>query len=458
MATHSCSVPGAPEEDDVEHDRLRSVGLLTAGLAHELRNPLSLVLVTAEEMLGTAASGNASANARRGQRQLKLVRREALRAARLIESVLAYARGGAPEPERVAVVEAIAEARELWQLSRRPHWARMSWRPGAEGVGWVWAPRGALEQVLLNLFLNAEQALARCGRRGTITVRLLTGDTCIGVEVADDGPGLPEAVRRRLFQPLPAATHRLCGGAGCNREARGGHADDSEANRVRPAGTGLGLFVAHSLVRSMGGLIRVDTSDRGTCFRIELPLGGRERRLREYVVPTAPAIRETRLPARRLLLIEDDHAVLDFLVAVLQRRGHRVDVARSPHEALRRLELAEQHPMPDPTHNSIHDSRGGGRNAVQYDAVLSDWCLGDGIAAPLLERIERRHPALAGRIVLLSGCPPSDPALGRFCGRRGIPLLQKPFTVAELDHALGNICGGEAENTCPALSPTHLTD
>jgi two-component system NtrC family sensor kinase len=232
-------------------EKLASVGLLAAGIAHELNNPLTGVLTFSHLVRKQLPDGSPEAE------DLDLVIRETKRCAAIIRRLLDFAREKTPE-KRFINLNYLVE--ETVQIVRKPMDSSdielvmdLSWT-----ISEVWADEDQIKQVLMNLLVNAKHAVAG---HGTIVVRSGAVDRyrfgdpeqpvegpAVRVSVTDDGCGISEENLQRIFDPFFTTK-----GVG--------------------KGTGLGLAVSHGIIESHGGAIEVESREgQGTEFRIYLPL------------------------------------------------------------------------------------------------------------------------------------------------------------------------------------------
>jgi len=234
----------AMEDRVARSERLADLGQLSAGLAHELRNPLASMMGSVE-LLGAAALGEDD------RRLLEIVQREGGRLAHLLTEFLAFAR---PSPARREAVDLASIAAETLEA--------FSHDPAAAGLKLERELRPApvrcdpdqLRQVLWNLLVNAAQALSNGGPgqpSGTIRLACLPGASGgARLTVADDGPGMVPEVRARLFTPFFT---------------------------TKPGGTGLGLATVHRVLEAHGGGVTVESEPgQGTRFTIHLPAASPE--------------------------------------------------------------------------------------------------------------------------------------------------------------------------------------
>jgi signal transduction histidine kinase len=223
-------------------ERLSAMGRMTAGIAHELKAPLGIIHTVSALLLRKPPESERP-------RLLANLKDQSKRCADLVDVLLRFARRDARtlEDADVEVGEAVAGALSLLRPSLMENFVKLVFSP-AESLR-VRAPRGLLDQVVINLGMNAVDAM---GKEGTLTVKTdrvwTAGGVFARLEVADTGPGVPREQRERIFEPFFTT-----------KEA---------AN-----GTGLGLWLAREFVERMGGQISCgDAAGGGAAFRVDLPL------------------------------------------------------------------------------------------------------------------------------------------------------------------------------------------
>jgi two-component system cell cycle sensor histidine kinase/response regulator CckA len=329
-------------EKQLRHaQKMEALGRLAGGVAHDFNNLLAGITCNAELLLD-----GAPLSAEQHDEAVE-IKRAAERAAALTRQLLAFSRKQGFRPQ---VLDLNMVVRELERMLRRLLSAKveltcvMDARPC-----WVDADRGQLEQALVNLVVNARDAMPDGGIVSIETRQ--QGDTDVLLIVRDTGLGMDNATRERLFEPF--FTTKATGN-----------------------GTGLGLATVYGIVRQANGSIQVRSAPgEGAEFRITMP-----RSFKQAVV--APA-RERRAPVKGLtgtiLLVEDESVVLESVRRTLERRGHRVIAERSSADALRAFEL----------------------HGAEVTLVLSDAIL-PGLGGPdLLAQIHARRPDIP--LVLMSG-------------------------------------------------------
>jgi PAS domain S-box-containing protein len=376
------------EQRDLEErlrqgQKMEAIGQLAGGIAHDFNNMLLAILGYAD-LLAEDAKGDA------GRLELIVeIQRAAERAAGLTRRLLAFGRRQLLQPSAVSLSTLVTELLPMLRRVIAEHIEIVT--ETAPDTRPVLGDRGQLEQVVVNLAVNARDAMPEGGQ---LTIRTSAewldeanagGEVPAGayalLEVTDTGMGMDAATRERIFEPFFTTK-----GFGY--------------------GTGLGLATVYGIVKQMGGLIRV-TSDqgRGTRFQIYLP------ETHQRAVSPAPAAPFT--PPRgheTLLLVEDDGAVRMFLVRTLERHGYRVLSAEHPAAA---LAIVQAHT--DPIHLVVTDVVLPGLVGPEFVRALAD--------------LRADKPPLP--VLYISGY-----ADGSLVWRGQVPkdshFLQKPFSAGEL--------------------------
>jgi PAS domain S-box-containing protein len=355
-----------------QSEKLAALGSLLAGVSHELNNPLSAIVGQAE-MLEEDSRGTPL------ETRAKKISAAADRCARIVQTFLAMARRRAPDRLATDPNGLVADALQITEYPLRT--AGIAWTTECDPhVPAVEADRDQLHQVLVNLIINAQQALEAadmldkrlCVRTG------ITAAGTVAIDVIDNGPGIPPDLLGRIFEPF-------------------------FTTKPQGSGTGVGLSFSHGIVAAHGGTLAVLPSGRGATFRIELPAASPvavEIVAEPQVAPTAIA------PVRRKALVVDDEAdIADTIRELLEREGFEVAVASDGAAALMALDRDE------------------------YDIVLSDLRM-PGVSGPeMYERLAEVRPHLLSRIGFVTGDTLGS-SMDAFLRESGRPVLEKPFTRA----------------------------
>lgn len=225
----------------IQSEKLAALGQLVSGVAHELNNPLTSVLGYTQLLLTRGALDSRSAE------QLEIVGNEADRARRIVRNLLSFSRQHKPSRAEVDVNELLERTLELRAYEMKV--SNISVRRDLAAIPCVFADEHQLQQVFLNIIINAEQAMQSLAREAALTVRTEMGtDARVKVVIADNGPGISPQIIEKLFDPF--FTTKPVG-----------------------QGTGLGLSISYGIVKEHDGAIRVESeAGRGARFIIELPV------------------------------------------------------------------------------------------------------------------------------------------------------------------------------------------
>ena len=364
------------EEALLHSQKMKAVGQLTGGLAHDFNNLLAVIIGSLELVEPDAR------DAPRLSRALKAAERGAL----LTQRLLAFSRKQALHPQAVAMAPLLENLSELMRHSLP---ATLSLEIEAQSPAWpAWIDVGQLENALINLVMNARDAMA--GRDGVIKIRTWNQwvtrssgqrQDMVALEVIDHGSGMSQAVKARVFEPF-------------------------FTTKATGSGSGLGLSMVYGFVRQSGGRVALESAPgQGPTVRLQLP-----RAMTEVETTVAPAEDEP-LPAgeRLALVLEDEEDVRQTLCEQLHQLGWLTLETPSGEEALQLLEAS-----PD------------------IALLISDLMLPGALSgADVIHTARRRFPALP--VLLISGQdlrPAQNPALPE------VEWLRKPFTRAQLAQAL----------------------
>ena len=359
-----------------QSEKLTAMGSLLAGVAHELNNPLAIVM-------GRASLLEVKCDDAALREDVLRIRDAAERCGRIVRAFLAMARKKNAERGPVQLNATVRAALDLLGYNLRTGGIDLEVQL-AEPLPVVHGDADQLGQVVLNLLVNAQQALA--GREPPRRVRLETGFAPGGVwlRVADNGAGIDPALAVRVFEPF-------------------------FTTKAEGAGTGLGLAVSRGVAREHGGSLVLEPSSpfgHGASFRLELPLPADASCAAE-----APPVEAADAAAARVLVVDDEADLAEVMREMLESAGFEVATAESGEVALELLD------------------------AARFDAVVSDLRM-PGMDGPTLAReVVERHPALAARMLFVTGDTLS--ASGReFLAHSGRPCIDKPFTPADLVDAV----------------------
>ena len=322
--------------------KLESLGSLAGGVAHDFNNLLTVINGYSELALAELPEDHPV------QAILRQIHGAGERAAGLTQQLLAFSRKQMINPKPVVLNELVCETRKMLQRLVGEHVEIVTVSDPA--LGWIMADPGQVSQVLMNLVVNARDAMPN---GGIVTIRTANVDetNSILLAVSDTGTGMDEATRQRIFEPF-------------------------FTTKGQGRGTGLGLATVHGIVSQFGGSIEVDSElGRGTTFCINLP--------RVKSVLEADPVDARRGAANRgaetILVVEDNESVRRLTVEMLKIQGYRVLEAEAGEEA---MAIVSQHS------GALH-------------LVLSDIVMPQMMGDELVRRIRAMRPEI--RVMLMSG-------------------------------------------------------
>ena len=371
--------------------RLESLGELAGGIAHDFNNLLAVIINYAAFVshdLEAAAQLPGGSKWQGTLEDIEQIRRASERAANLTRQLLSFARRDVVQPEVVNVNVVVAEVEQLLRRTIGEHVELISTlEPGLSSV--LMDP-GQLEQVLVNLAINARDAMPDGGRLTIDTADVEidemygSGDSDIApgpyvrLRIADTGTGMPEDVLARAFDPF-------------------------FTTKPPGQGTGLGLATVFGIATQAGGHVHIYSEQGiGTTFTTLLPATDRPQREAPAEPDPAPMTNE-----RTILLVEDEHALREVSRRILVRHGYKVLFAANGEEA---LQVAREH-------------------GSQIHLLLSDVIMPRMAGTQLAEVFGAEHPET--RVLLMSGfAEPILSAQGQMKGN--FDLLDKPFSAAAL--------------------------
>jgi len=371
-------------EEQYRHaQKMEAVGRLAGGIAHDFNNLLTVILGFGSMIVGRLPDEDPN------KRGLVAINGAAERARHLVSQLLSFSHRHETETELTRLDLALDEMQTMFPRLLREDIAFSCARTADLGATWI--GRGELEQVLMNLVVNARDAMPEGGRLQleasnvtldedfSATHHQAEPGEYVMFSVTDDGVGMDDATRKRIFEPF--FTTKAAG-----------------------KGTGLGLATVHGIVRNCGGTVWVQSEPgEGTRVEIYLPRASADQHAPASVVPPPqPEVGGT----ESILVVEDDDALRALVSTSLSRLGYRVVTAESAEVALEHFE-----------------SRG------PFELVLSDVVM-PGLSGPaLVAELRKKAPEL--RTLLMSGY--ADDTLAHYPDEDWqAVLLRKPFTMGEL--------------------------
>jgi two-component system NtrC family sensor kinase len=358
------------QEQLLQSEKMSAVGQLIAGVAHELNNPLTAILGYAQLLESEDLQDRASDF-------VKKLFKQAQRTHRVVQNLLSFARQRKPQKQQVDIPKVVEETLALRDYDLKVNDINLECQI-ENGLPQVVADPHQLEQVFLNIINNAVDAMLETGNGGTLKVQVYSKDHHVCAEFRDSGPGIKEP--NKIFDPF--YTTKTVG-----------------------KGTGLGLSICYGIIKEHGGDISAHNSKEGGAI-VEVRLPAAEQSALPANVASSPR-REFAISGR-ILLVEDEEAVLEFERDVLTGAGAEVVTLMSGEEVKSRL--AQE----------------------SFDALIINGKMPGGWTIPEVYRwIERNAPGMEKRI-LFTFSSVAEPEIRSFLQEKSVPSLVKPFEVADL--------------------------
>jgi two-component system NtrC family sensor kinase len=365
----------------IQSEKLSGIGEFVAGVAHELNNPLTSVMGFSE-LLARADTDP------QHQRFLEMISKSAQRCHKIVQSLLSFARRRAPERKLSSINELVESAVEFLQYQLRTSNIEVITRLDAHLPKAMVDPH-QIQQVFLNIINNARQAIEGHQPKGSMRITTETCGHVVRITLQDNGPGIDEKHLSKVFDPF--FTTKEVG-----------------------KGTGLGLSLCYGMVKEHGGAITVRSrAGEGATFVVELPLASASEDVVEKSERSIPApVSPSEGLGKKVLVIDDEEAILQMVRETLAEQGYEVDVARDGESALSRL------------------------GKTSYDLALCDWKMPGLNGQQIYERVRASNPALSERMIFFTGDVINEKA-ERFLRESRRVCLSKPFSLVEFRAAIG---------------------
>ncbi|MDL5050296.1 ATP-binding protein [Oscillatoria amoena NRMC-F 0135] len=378
------------QEQIIQSEKMASLGRAIAGIAHEINNPLTAIL------------GHASLLKLRNQQSdpatlqsIEAIYRETIRTADLVKGLLAFARKESPKRQVTGVNELVHAVAGLkkYQLQVQNTELQLD----LENISYpVEICPQQIQQVLINLITNAEQAIPKTHRRGRVVVSVRRSGHKVLIRVSDNGSGIPEGSRKYIFDPF-------------------------YTTKDPGQGTGLGLSLATTLMENNGGnLLLEKTSSEGTTFLIELPLCAANGALEMALEKATPDIIPEQESARiSVLIVDDEPQVIQTLGDYMDMEGYTVSMVKSAYAALDIMQT------------------------VTFDVVISDVRMPGMDGMEFYQKTIELFPSYRGRFIFMSGDLMRENVMTRI-REFECPCIEKPFLLQDMVKLISSVINPRA--------------
>jgi PAS domain S-box-containing protein len=365
--------------------RLASIGEVAAGIAHEINNPLTGVIGFAQMLTQMDVPEDI-------KEAVEVIDDGAKRTAGIVEKLLTFARRNKPEKEYVDINSILMSAIDIRAYEMRINNIEVTTDLVLD-LPRTMANVGQLQQVFLNIIINAEHAMA-AHEGGTLSIKTERVNGNVRVSIGDDGPGISKENIGKLFDPFFTTK-------------------DSDE------GTGLGLSISYGIIKEHGGIIRVESKlGKGTTFIIDLPV---LTEVEKTEVDEASKQGTENVTGAKILVVDDEPNICRVLDRLLTREGHNVETMSCAQMALEKL------------------------NGTKYDLILLDIKMPGMNGIEFYNHLKDIAPSLQRKVVCITGDVISAKNKA-FLEKAKIPCITKPFAVDELIHRVKLGLGGKVDN------------
>ena len=359
--------------------RLATVGQLASGMGHEINNPLTTVIGFSQLLMQEDLPEDI-------KEQLAIINEGGQRIADIVKRLTVFARRQKLQPDYLNINDTIRTTLNLMAHRLETSSIKVTFQLDP-GLPSTIADTGQLQQVFLNLIINAETEMRLAHGKGKLSIKTEKADNTIRVSFKDDGPGIAEDNLEKIFDPF--FTTREVG-----------------------EGTGLGLSICHGIITEHNGRIYAQSEPgQGATFIVELPVVAQKRRP-SSAKPAAKKFQKV-APAN-ILVVDDEPAILSFLSQLLTSQGHRVDTVDNATDALEKIK------------------------SHSYSLALLDIKIPGMAGTELYDRIKRIDQSLAKRVVFISGDVLGVDTMA-FLSKTKAPWIAKPFDIEQLKKVVNSI-------------------
>jgi PAS domain S-box-containing protein len=360
--------------------RLAAIGEMAASIAHEINNPLTSVIGFSDLLMRREVPETV-------RKDLEIIGEGAKRVASIVKRLSVFARQSKPLRRRIDINEIVENAVRLRAYHLRTSGIEVETDLDPD-LPETLADGGQLGEVFINIIANAETEMNLVHGKGKLQVKSRKRDENIQISFQDDGPGISAENMRKLFRPF--FTTRPVG-----------------------TGTGLGLSVCYGIIAEHDGRIWAESEfGKGATFFIELPITRRRESAGEPGLKRKSLVKTL---SGKVLVVDDEPTVREYLSQVLTEWGHQVDVAEDGHEAL----------------DMIRGSN--------YDAVLVDIKMPSMSGIELYRRLKKIDgETLAAKVIFVTG-DVLEQETNAFISQSKIPLVTKPINLVDLNSKIATV-------------------
>ncbi len=379
-----------------QSEKLSALGQLIAGVAHELNNPLAVIMGYSQLLAKPGATDGKVKN------DIVKILRESERAAKIVRNLLTFARPREPQMVVADINRLVASILETHETELVQNNITVTKHLSANYPQTMADPH-QIEQVVTNLLVNAIHALAVWDGPRTLDLSTEATKTALVISVADSGPGIAPEIVSKIFDPF-------------------------FTTKAPGKGTGLGLSISHSIIEEHRGKIWVQSElGKGAKFIVELPKISCPEAA-ELVPLLEEPVHDPNAASHRLLIVDDEPGIVEVLKTVMGESGYMVTTASNGNEAMERI------------------------GTENFDVIISDLCMPDMDGEALYKRVRERDPELAGKVIFVTGDTVSTRSRA-FLEWTGNRWFSKPFNIVEIERVVSNFLHQEPTVDAAAATP-----
>jgi PAS domain S-box-containing protein len=363
--------------------RLASVGEMAAGIAHEINNPLTGVIGFSDMLLERDLPPDM-------KEQVEIIADGSRRVADIVKRLLTFARQHKPVKAMVDINALIDNTLNMRNYVLKTNNISVNTNYDLN-LPLITVDPGQIQQVFLNLIINAEYSMKKTGKPGNLTVTTKKVGDKVQISFADNGTGISHENKKRLFQPF--FTTKPVG-----------------------EGTGLGLSLSRSIITEHKGTINVESeSGKGATFIIELPVIKDE--VQSEAIETEPISKtESNIKQTNILVVDDEPAIQQFVKSTLDISKYTVDTTGDPQDALKKIA------------------------GINYDLVIIDIRMSGMNGLELYDKIVSDKPFMSTKILFTTG-DAENIEVKEFFHRNNLPFIRKPFDHKIIEKKIREMLG-----------------